>query len=135
MLIRLSTAIILCCLIFASCKENEQAKYEGVWEGTYSGDEVGTWKMHIDEDGTSQGVVSPANPNYRSFKFTGSVNGDGELSMSAAVFGSIAAYDAFLTESDLSGSWNFEEGTIVGAWSGAKKERENRFPYQMLLNP
>jgi len=126
--------LLLACLIFASCEEDKYAKYEGIWEGSYLGDEEGTWKIRVEENGISEGVAYPADSEGKSFIFRGSVNEDGELTMSATVFNKALIYEAFLTETDLSGSWSGDEGNFTGTWSGAKRVQEDRFPYGLLIN-
>ncbi len=134
MSIRILSILLFACLVFTSCEEDKLAKYEGIWEGSYIGDEEGTFKIRIKENGISEGVAYPANTEGQSFIFTGSVNEDGELAMSASVFGRVAMYEAYLTETNLSGSWSDEEGDFSGTWSGTKRVQEDRFPYGLLLN-
>jgi hypothetical protein len=132
---RLTILLVLATFIFASCKDDEQAKYEGIWEGVYAGDESGTWKIRIDEEGTSQGVAYPSDSEDQSFIFIGAVDEDGELRMTATVFGRVAIYEAFLTETNLTGEWHSEEGNFDGTWTGTKRERDDNFPYGLILNP
>ncbi|MCZ4409520.1 hypothetical protein O3Q51_11915 [Cryomorphaceae bacterium 1068] len=128
--------LLFACFVFTSCEEDKLAKYEGIWEGAYIGDEEGTWKIRIQDNGVSEGVAYPSgNEGDQSFVFVGSVNEEGELVMSATVFGRVAIYEAFLTETDLSGSWSDEEGDFSGTWSGTKRKQEDQFPYGLLLNP
>ncbi|MGB6037947.1 MAG: hypothetical protein WBG42_16850 [Cryomorphaceae bacterium] len=136
MTIRHLSFLLFICLIFASCKEDELTKYEGIWDGTFEGDELGTLKVRIKEDGVSEGVAYPAESgNDQSFVFKGSVNEDGELTMTTTVFGRDMVYNAFLTETELSGTWIAEEGNFNGTWAATKRVREDRFPYGPLLNP
>ncbi|HKK39589.1 MAG TPA: hypothetical protein VJ949_09245 [Cryomorphaceae bacterium] len=127
--------LLFACLIFTSCEEDKFEKYEGIWDGTFIGNIEGTWKIRVKENGTTEGVAYPIDSEGRSFIFRGSVNEDGELSMSATVFGRMMIYEAFLTETDLSGSWSGDEGSLSGTWSGTKRIREDQFPYGLLLNP
>jgi hypothetical protein len=135
MSIRNLSFLLFACLIFTSCEEDKLEKYEGVWDCSFTGDESGTMKIRIKEDGISEGVAYPVESDNQSFVFTGSVNEDGELTMMATVFGRVAIYDAHLSETELSGSWSAEENNFTGTWSGTKREQEDQFPYGRLLNP
>jgi hypothetical protein len=135
MTLRNVTFLLFACLIFASCKEDKFAKYEGIWDGSFSGNESGTMKIRIKEDGVSEGVAYPLDSEGQAFTFTGSVNEDGELTMSATVFNRSLIYEAFLTETDLTGYWSGDEGNLTGTWSGNKRVQEDRFPYGRLLYP
>jgi len=128
--------LLFACLILASCEEDKLEQYEGIWDGSYAGDEVGTMTIRIKEDGISQGVAYPEEAEEgQSFVFTGSVNEDGEITMTANVFGRVATYNAFVTETELTGSWIADGGNFQGTWSATKRVNEDRFPYNTLLNP
>jgi hypothetical protein len=128
--------LLFACLLFISCEEDKLAKYEGIWEGSYIGDEAGTLKIRIKDNGISEGVAYPEDAeDGQSFVFTGAVNDDGELAMSATVFGRVVIYEAYLTESNLSGSWSDQEENFSGTWECAKRVQEDQFPYSLLLNP
>jgi len=135
MSIRSLSFLLFICLLFASCKEDELTKYEGIWDGSYTGTQSGTLKIRIKEDGISEGVAIPSESGEgQSFVFKGSVNEDGELTMTATVFGRNLVYNAFLTETELSGTWTAEEGNFTGTWSATKRVQEENFPYGLLLN-
>lgn len=136
MSVRNLLCLLFACLIFVSCEEDKLAKFEGIWDGAFTGDEVGTLKIRITEDGISEGVAYPVeSEGNQSFIFKGSVNEDGELTMTATVFGRDAIYNAFLSETELSGSWTAEEGNFTGSWSATKREQEDNFPYGLILYP
>lgn len=126
--------LLFASLIFASCEENKLKDYEGIWEGTFTGSSDGTWKIGIDEDGVAQGVATPE-LEETGFIILGSVNEDGELTMTASVFGRDVVYSASLSETTHTGSWSSDDDNFSGTWEGSKRVNEEQFPYGLLLNP
>jgi len=120
--------------MLSSCNNNNTSQYEGIWEGTFNGDREGTWKIGIEDEGKARGVMTPLDEEL-GFTVEGNVNGDGELIMTATVFGRDAVYRAFLSETDLSGDWTAQEDDFSGSWSGSKNQNEDNFPYNLILNP
>ena len=134
MLLRFLTVATLIIFLFSSCNDDNTDQYEGVWEGAFNGDKEGTWKIGIEDEGAARGVMRPSGED-RGFSINGKVNEDGELTMSANVLGRDILYEAFLTETTLEGNWSAQDDAFEGDWSGTKNEREERFPYGLILYP
>ncbi|MEM9051943.1 MAG: hypothetical protein AAGC47_07830 [Bacteroidota bacterium] len=134
MFIRTLTLVSLAACLFVSCDTDNTDQYEGIWQGSFAGDREGTWKIGIESDGAARGSMTPKGEE-QGFSISGSVNEDGELVMTAVVFGRDAVYNAVLTETYLNGNWSAQDNAFEGEWSGAKNEQDERFPYGLILYP
>jgi hypothetical protein len=128
-------AFILLSFALISCSDEPYAKYEGVWEGSFSGSESGSWRFVVESDGNIRGVARAESVNNQSFSINGLITEDGEVSLEANVLNSGLFFDAFATENSLSGSWSSGNAGFAGTWEGTKRPEEESFPYNLIFNP
>lgn len=122
-------------MIILSCKDDPYDRYEGVWEGTFDGTEEGTWRFLIESDGDIKGGAIPEGFDGNSFIINGFITEDGEVSLEANVLNRKLEYQAYASETELSGTWISEDGSNEGTWEGSKRPTEDGFPYNLIFNP
>ncbi len=95
--------------------------YSGLYEGSFTGDDSGTWSMTVDENGVISGDgISDTDGN---FTITGQVSSDGNASVGststgATFFGLIDVDDNF------SGSWTNTFSNDSGTFTGTKQSTD-----------
>jgi len=129
------TFILFAFLVLVSCKDEPLEKYEGIWVGNFTGTQEGTWKVFVDADGKIKGTAKPLDFDGNSFALNGLITEDGKVTLKANVLNRELIFNAYASESDLAGNWWSDDGSNEGNWQGIKEIREERFPYNRLLNP
>lgn len=99
----------------------------GTWDGTYHGDESGSWTCVVDETGTLEGTTTGPSGT---FAMSGSVSAEGAMTAIAGSAETGATFSGNLSTSGLAtGTWTnagFDmEGTFTGSRLGPGEEPEN----------
>ena len=125
----LSIALMLCfILVQTSCsgddainkEEDIFLKYKGIWNGTYLGDDEGTWTATIDETGHFSGTVTSDNFNT-SFVLEGNVDQKGKLMAVYKNSGTeIGIFEGNITKTSGTGTWTNRTSNLQGSWAGEK---------------
>ncbi len=94
------------------------SEFQGNWNGTFEGDDTGTWVMNIDSEGEITGdVVSDLDGT---FTVRGAVQDNGTASATAGTVSSGAIFSGTFNGDNVSGTWqNVSEGDS-GIWSGSR---------------
>lgn len=132
--IKTLTLLILISLVGAGCSEskddsaptqeqNEETppSYEGNWEGTFSGDDSGTWEMVVDENGDFEGFLFSDN-SQSNYPLEGSIDKDGVFSAVIHIGTTLLDFSGQGTDgTSASGNWSNPDQLIKGSWTGTKK--------------
>lgn len=120
---------LLCVGTFiSSCKkdDDEPAKtenaYKGSWEGTFTGDDAGTWTATISGSGAITGSVKSNNLPGTSFPVSGSVSSAGKFEAVTIIMGDSVVFTGDGSGGSVAaGLWENANAGLVGIWSGEKK--------------
>lgn len=94
--------------------------YMGTWQGTFSGDDSGTWDMVADKDGKFMGEMYSEN-SKQSYPLTGSIDNNGKFDALIIVSGDTINFDGQGSGgTSASGTWENPSYMISGTWVGAK---------------
>jgi hypothetical protein len=129
--LKLTLFIFVSALFMASCQEDEPAAdpqpvdtsnpYMGDWEGTFEGDDNGTWNIVVDKEGDFTGQLFSENAQSN-HPMNGSFAEDGTLTATIDVDGVIIDFTGKGTNGNTaSGTWSNPAFMISGTWSGNKK--------------
>ena len=92
-----------------------------IYQGTYSGDDNGTWKSTISTDGKFTGTAtSNLAPNYP-FTINGTVSNTGVIEAKYSYLSYTASFKGQITGSEASGTWKTDTLNLGGTWSGKKQ--------------
>jgi len=115
-----------------SCSNNDDetivqpTDYQGIWNGTYSGDDHGTWTATVDDNGVATGSAT-SEIYSATYSLNGTVNLEngqfsatiGEASTGAEFSGQFSVSN---TETTGSGSWTNESLNMTGVWEGSMEK-------------
>ena len=121
--------LLLCVPLMFSCgenvKDNEKAKsrinfseISGEWEGRYTGDERGTFKGQISNNGSISGNTSLG------YIIDGSVNEDGDIKMSFGEISSGAIFEGYYKNNRFIGTWNNDYYNLSGTFIAERSKRK-----------
>ena len=120
--------LLLCVPLLFSCgkkKDNEKEKSKinfskiiGEWEGTYTGDERGTFKGHISINGSISGITSLG------YNIDGTVNADGDIKMSFGEVSSGTIFEGYYKNNRFIGTWNNDHYNLSGTFIAEKNKRK-----------
>ena len=97
--------------------EQSPEEYYGNWEGTYDGDEQGTWEATCD----SNGCVGYAGPiGYEPRKANGQVNPEKEYQMTFGDVTTGAIFKGKIFGKTVQGIWKNSKYNMKGTWKGQK---------------
>lgn len=118
-------ALILFSLVLFSCsKENPEPTFlemaAGRWQGTFSGDDNGTWTMTIQNDGKLIGELRSQNVPNIGFPGTGTLTAEGKISATIQVTESISEMTGSISNQKMTGTWKNDTNGIEGIWEGTK---------------
>jgi len=106
-------------------KDNEKAKsrinfseISGEWEGRYTGDERGTFKGQISNNGSISGNTSLG------YIIDGSVNEDGDIKMSFGEINSGAIFEGYYKNNRFIGTWNNDYYNLSGTFIAERSKRK-----------
>ncbi|MCP9766876.1 hypothetical protein EGI22_03080 [Lacihabitans sp. LS3-19] len=108
-----------------SCEKDETTDYRalaaGEWEGTFKGDDMGTWTMNIKSDGSLTGGLLSTNVPGITFPGKGTVSVDGDILADIQVTSTTSSMTGKIDGNNMSGTWSNAIYGIGGTWSGSKK--------------
>ena len=100
---------------------NNTNAYAGNWEGTFSGDDNGTWTVVIDSKGDLSGSLNSANAPGNPFAIEGKISSTGVFDAYAVVMGDSVDFDGQANDSLAAGTWSNVPQGVSGTWTGSKK--------------
>lgn len=120
-----SVFLIIFTVLITSCSNDDDSKsdfeFQGVWSGTYTGDDEGVWAVTVNSSGVATGT---ATSNFTSDTYTVSGNVDSEGGFLATI-GSASTGTTFsgtmATDETASGTWENTYTNKSGIWLGAKQ--------------
>jgi len=99
------------------------SSYSANYHGTYWGDSSGIWNFYVDDNGVINGSGKD-DSEYTSFAVSGSVSGDGAVSLGRTDDG--GTFTGMIDENGrITGSWQ-EEGGYSGSFSGERSEPQEQ---------
>lgn len=100
---------------------NPYAQFQGNWNGTFSGDDEGTWRVTIDANGVATGTLE-SNTMFAPFDIEGQVSENGEVSAEYYDAGGqlVGQLTGTMTATTVSGTWSGGWG-LMGTWEGSKE--------------
>lgn len=111
---------LMALIAVSSCKKGDDPiDYSGKWEGTFSGEDNGTFSVTI----SSQNQISGSgysNNWSESFSLTGTVDADGAFNAGNASTG--AVFTGAIKGTNISGNWNNQAASESGTFKGQKVE-------------
>jgi len=124
-------SLLMVCFVLVACSKDDgdddqelMAQYLGPWQGTYAGDDSGTWMITIFEDGTVTGSAF-SSTSLTNLDITGQVNPDGNINLTAGTVSNNATFTGSLnaTNGTASGTWQNATSTppSQGTWVGTKQ--------------
>ncbi len=120
---KLTASLLVIISLFACNSKDEEYvfPYTGNYQGTYSGDDNGTWKSTISTDGKFTGTAtSNLAPNYP-FTINGTVSNTGVIEAKYSYLSYTASFKGQITGSEASGTWKTDTLNLGGTWSGKKQ--------------
>lgn len=120
----------VCSLTIVSCSEDDQdvvqnpyEVFAGTWQGTFSGDDHGTWTANINNQGEVSGTVHSEGYDI-TFTLSGTVN---ELGVLEAHYNYQSSglmpggnFNGTLTSNTGNGQWDSPNDAMNGTWEGTK---------------
>jgi hypothetical protein len=121
-------ALFLVSTVIYSCKKdddtppaNTDSPYKGSWEGTFSGDDNGTWTAVIGASGAITGELVSGNLPGTPFPIAGTINGTGAFDAHAVVMGDTVVFIGQASNSTTAaGNWQNLDQSMSGTWAGSK---------------
>lgn len=111
-------------LAIFGCSKDENTtintNFQGNWEGTYTGDDYGTWKCTINSDGNATG--SGYSQKYSgSFQAVGTCDNTGKITLGVSSTG--GTFTGQITGTNISGTWKTTQSSWAGTgtFTGTKK--------------
>lgn len=112
---------VIALIVVSSCKKAEKGDdiidYSGQWEGTFSGEDNGTFSVTINSQNQLSGSGYSTNWS-ESFSLTGTVQVDGTFNAGNASTGAVFA--GTINGSNLAGNWNNQSTSESGTFKGQK---------------
>ena len=127
--IKLLSIVLLGMFALVGCTQEEdpvvedpKSAYMGTWEGTFSGDDSGTWTMLVDQEGAFSGTVY-ASGGQNPYPLTGTVDDTGAMEAYIDINGSILDFDGQVAPDKVtaSGTWGNPALKLTGTWEGSKQ--------------
>jgi len=121
------TLLVVASLFCFSCSSSDDgdtkstttSDVEGMWVGTFSGLDRGTWSMVVDANGK---ITGTANSNrFGSLDLVGAIVGNGSLTATAGGASSGATFEGTFKDGKGEGKWVNVSQSLNGSWTGAKK--------------
>ena len=116
----LAFAIISCSKDDTEVEEELVFEYLGVWSGTYSGDDEGTWELDVNDSGKFIGTMSsdvlPVNS-----EFDGTVDDSGRVNAVITNDLGSGSMQGQMKDGQVTGSWNINIQNLGGVLQGSKK--------------
>lgn len=103
---------------------NEQiclvSNFQGLWTGTYTGGDSGTWSININEYGLVSGTAY-STVFVQSFSINGNASFNGQLTATLGNVSTGSTFTGFLNgDSNANGNWQNPILNISGTWSGSR---------------
>ena len=117
--------LVVMMLLLVSCSREDdvvKSSFQGVWSGIYQGNDSGTWKVNVGEDGSITGWTKRYTGTQ--FVISGSVDSGGNLSAVIGNSGTGGEFKGVLrSDKTCSGTWkNITTSPIMsGNWNGSKE--------------
>ena len=116
---------LLTLVLVTSCEDesdnvnqmNNNSIYEGFWQGTFDGDDVGNWNAEILSDGSITAELNSTKFNY-SASASGTLSNSGEISLTFGTTTTGAVFSGQFTTSNASGMWVNDYHQYQGNWTG-----------------
>ena len=104
----------------------QPTNYQGIWNGTYSGDDSGTWTATVDDKGVATGSATSA-VYSATYNLNGTVNlKNGQFSATIGEVSTGTKFSGQFTVSSTatigSGTWTNESLNMTGVWEGSMKK-------------
>ncbi|MEK6152168.1 hypothetical protein WIW50_02860 [Flavobacteriaceae bacterium 3-367] len=106
-------------LLLACSNDNTISSFQGQWNGTFKGDDMGTWNAQIMSQGVVTGTATSDvfnNPD----EISGSVDGDGQFSATVGSTISGTIFTGQFSGDRVSGSWVNQGNNLEGSWEGER---------------
>lgn len=113
-------------LFFIGCNSDDdssnQADFSGIWSGTFSGDDSGTWNVTIDQNGNVSGIAN-STVFSQEYSILGTVTSNGVLTATLGTSSIGGKFTGNLNNENGSGVWinTIAEPDLSGTWSGVKQ--------------
>lgn len=109
-------------LFISSCSETATTNvFNGLWSGTYDGEDEGTWSVIIDEDGNVSGNAFSTILS-QSQQVSGTVNDDGDFTATVGNTSQGSTFSGQLNEDNTaSGTWTNSAFSTDGTWMGSRQ--------------
>lgn len=115
----LVTTLMFTFLLLACSNDNTISSFQGQWNGTFKGDDMGTWNAQIMSQGVVTGTATSDVSNNPD-QISGSVDEDGQFSATVGSTISGTIFTGQFSGNRVSGSWVNQENNMEGSWEGEK---------------
>jgi len=99
--------------------ENPINEFEGLWSGSFEGDDNGTWTFSIEDSGQVSGSLTSKDDNLI-YALSGSVNSFGRLELLINLNSNVGSFVGNLNNGFLSGTFQNSDDNKEGVFSGRK---------------
>lgn len=115
--------ILLVSILNTSCSNDVEnnSQYEGIWKGTYTGDEdSGTWEVDITSNGSLNGTFTSSSANF-TIELNGNVDSNGHLEATYEYLMFNGEFTGDIEGNNASGVWENNTDDFNGTWEGSKE--------------
>jgi len=116
----LAFAIISCSKDDTEVEEELVFEYLGVWSGTYSGDDEGTWELDVNDSGKFIGTMS-SDVLLVNSEFDGTVDDSGRVNAVITNDLGSGSMQGQMKDGQVTGSWNINIQNLGGVLQGSRK--------------
>ena len=114
--------ILLVSISNSSCSNDDEnnSQYEGIWKGTYTGDDSGVWQVVITSNGSLNGTFSSSSADV-TIELNGNVDSNGHLEATYEFFLINGEFTGDIEGNNASGIWKNNTDELEGTWEGSKE--------------